>query len=130
VAYVLVVDDEPSILAVMKRVLENGGLEVLEVADGKKCQAAVAARLPDAVVLDILMPEQDGLETLRALRGLHPELKILAISGGASGQQFDWLHFAKHLGANAVLEKPFSGEMLLKAVRALLPRGAQAGGAA
>ena len=111
----------------MKRVLEKGGFEVLEAADGKKCQAAVAARLPDVVVLDILMPEQDGLETLRPLRGLYPGLKILAISGGALGQQFDWLHFAKQLGADAVLEKPFSNETLLATVRSLLSNHAQAG---
>jgi CheY-like chemotaxis protein len=111
----------------MKRVLEKSGFEVLEAADGKKCQEAVAERLPDVVILDILMPEQDGLETLRALRGLYSELKILAISGGALGQQFDWLHFAKQLGADAVLEKPFSNETLLNVVHSLLSSHARAG---
>jgi len=119
-AYVLLVDDEQSFRSVIAASLRHAGYEIGEAENGKQCEAAVNERRPDLVILDVLMPEQDGVETLRALRRRYPDLKILAISGGAFDRGLDWLDIAKQFGADAVLAKPFSNRALVAEVKRLL----------
>lgn len=118
--YVLVVDDDEPFRSVIAASLRQAGYEVGEAEDGKQCEVAVARRQPDLVILDVLMPEQDGLETLRVLRGRYPDLKILAISGGTIDRGLDWLRVATQLGANAGLAKSFTNSAFLAEVKRLL----------
>jgi len=73
----------------------------------------------DLVITDILMPGQDGLETITKLRQRNPQVKIIAISGGGQRVRIDLLHVAVLLGAQRTLHKPFRPQELLEVVREL-----------
>jgi CheY-like chemotaxis protein len=81
-ASILIIDDEPEVLRVLKKVLEGAGHSVTEAADGKTALRWFAGRPTDLVVTDIYMPEMDGLEFLMRLREAFPETPVVAISGG------------------------------------------------
>jgi two-component system response regulator MprA len=116
---ILVVDDEPAVRTALRRALEQAGYEVDLAGDGADALAAVAARPPDAVVLDVLMPALDGLETCRRLRADGNEVPVLmltardAVSDRVAGLD---------AGADDYLVKPFALEELLARLRALLRR--------
>ena len=78
-------------------------------------------RRPDIVVLDILMPGHDGIETIRDLKVSHPGVAIIAMSGGGMIDCATYLRMATVLGAHATLTKPFSFPQLLSLVLALSP---------
>jgi CheY-like chemotaxis protein len=101
----------------------------VEARDGREAVELFRARRPDLVLLDLYMPEQDGFETLRVLRGEFPASRIIAISAGwnvpnleVSGElaEVDILELAKHAGADHVLEKPLDPDVLSAAVAAVL----------
>ena len=71
----------------------------------------------DLMIIDLVMPEREGLDTMMRLRESHPDLPIVAMSGAFGGR---FLHSASMLGARATLSKSFSGEDLLHAVRTVL----------
>lgn len=109
VKMVLVVDDDAQMRAVLRHILRRGGYSVDEAADGDKAVARIEARGGDyaAVVMDIIMPNREGIETILYLRRLYPALRIVAMSGGARGHDFDPLKLARDCGANFVIAKPF-----------------------
>ena len=117
---VLVVDDDPSIRALIRLYLEGGGYAVIEAGDGRQAMKRFAGQLPDLVVLDIFMPEMDGLEVLQVLRGHCQTCRVMAISGGSAKIGMDLLGHATIFGADAVLEKPFGEATLLDKVAALI----------
>ena len=87
-AYVLVVDDEAAIRDSLHMILEYEGYRVEEAGNGSQALSKVAERAPDAIVLDIKMPEMDGLELLKALRERGYEMPVLMISARADIQHF------------------------------------------
>src|ERR1035437_6242236 len=116
-ARILVADDEAGVRRFLRAVLEEGGYEVVEAADGKQAlQEALAGRV-DLVITDLVMPEQGGIEIIQALRRDVPGVGIIAISG-AVGSQF--LKTALLLGADAGLSKPVSADLLLARVAEVL----------
>lgn len=118
---VLVIDDDELVLATLVDALRTAGFEVATAANGRIGVDLLETTSVAAVVTDILMPEQEGLETIREIRRRHPRLGILAISGGgASGIDTQLLRFARKLGADRALPKPFSASELVSAVRGLL----------
>ncbi len=119
-AFILVIDDDPAIRDSVQTLLGLDGHEVTAACNGREGEAAIRRRQPDLVILDIFMPEQDGLETIRNLRGSHPDLKILAISGSGDLQLERALAFAREFGADAALSKPIPRDGLRAAVCALL----------
>lgn len=74
------------------------------------------------VVADLIMPEKEGLETIRDMRRLAPEMPIIAMSGGGRSSPQGYLHVAAQMGASQILAKPFSFQELLDAVSAALGR--------
>jgi two-component system, chemotaxis family, chemotaxis protein CheY len=118
-ARILVVDDHPLVRKAMRDVLLAAGHDVLEAQNGREAEAAVATGAPDLVLLDIMMPEQDGIETIIALRRTYAGLRILAMSAGGHGR-LDFLTAAKTFGADAVLQKPFDGPQLVATIDAVL----------
>jgi len=80
----------------------------------------------DLMITDLFMPQQDGLETILALRRMNVHLPIIAMSGGGSAAQFDMLRTASLFGAARVLMKPFRVEEVLAVIRELLPPAAPA----
>lgn len=104
----------------METALTNSGYLTVEAANGREALAVFDPGKIDAVVLDIIMPEMEGFETLRALRRIHPDIKVLAISGGGQIGPQDYLVMAKKLGAQETLEKPFTYDALHSAMNRLL----------
>lgn len=120
-ATILVTDDEALIRLTIRKMLEKEGHRVLEACDGKQAEAVTAEVKIDLLITDIIMPEQEGIETIMAIRKTQSELPILAMSGGGRNANLDYLVTAELLGANATLCKPFGKDALIQAVNALLP---------
>lgn len=119
-AKILVFDDEPSILLMLKKMLEKEGHEVDLALNGRDGMELFEKNIPDLVITDIIMPEKEGLETILELRKKHPSLKIIAISGGGRIGPEGYLPSAKHLGANMVFQKPLVPKEFVAAVAILL----------
>jgi len=117
-AQILVIDDEPQVRRLIQNILERAGHDVTEAADGLQGLTAARETRPDLVVTDILMPNKEGIETIRELRREVPKLPILVISGDPGSALY--LEMAKLLGAHAALTKPFRAADLMQAVADLL----------
>ncbi len=114
---ILVVDDELSIRLLMRRVLQKAGYEVVEAANGKAALAQIREGRVDLIITDLVMPEQEGVETIRRLRESHPQIKVVAMSGAFGGRL---LQTASLFGAQATLMKPVSPATILQVTRELL----------
>jgi two-component system NtrC family sensor kinase len=110
---VLIVDDDPQIRKLCRLTLQEKGYGVQEATNGKKALAAIEEGNCDLIVLDLSMPDMDGIEFLMAVRAELPKLKIIVMSGFMGGTM---LPTAKLLGGAATLPKPFSPESLLSLV--------------
>ena len=116
---VLVVDDDRAVRDSLRRSLEFNGYEVVLAADGAEGLVAVGAHHPDVVVVDVMMPRRDGIETTRALRAAGNDVPILVLTArDAVGDRVEGLD----AGADDYLTKPFALEELLARLRALLRR--------
>jgi DNA-binding response OmpR family regulator len=118
---ILVVDDDELFRRMLRSTLERAGYSVVEASDGDEAIRLVRAQPPSAVVLDLIMPNREGLETLSELGRLGTKLPVIAISGGGRLNPESYLSMARGLGAAETLEKPFEPGELLEKVRALLP---------
>ena len=119
-ATILVVDDDALVRESIRRVLEKSGHTVTEAPDGKVALRHFAGNPTELVVSDVYMPDMDGIEFLMRLREAFPEVKTLMISGGGKLSSENVLDAASLLGADRVLDKPFSLEELQEAVEAVL----------
>ena len=118
-ARILVVDDEPEIRIMLRQMLEESGHEVEEATNGEEASLLFRKSPADAVILDIVMPVQEGIETIIELRRDFPEAKIIAISGGARIAPDSYLQIAKRIGALHTFSKPFDKNEMLSAVNSL-----------
>ncbi|MGI8901552.1 MAG: response regulator transcription factor [Nocardioides sp.] len=117
--HVLVVDDDRAVRDSLRRSLEFNGYVVSLAGDGAEALATIAVRPPDALVIDVMMPRLDGIETTRALRSTGNDLPILVLTARDSvGDRVEGLD----AGADDYLTKPFALEELLARLRALLRR--------
>ncbi len=120
--FVLVVDDDPVFREIARALLAGAGHEVAVAEDGIKALRLVEARPPDLAVLDMLMPNRDGIETLGDLRRQWPQVKVIMVSAGARLLSPEaLLHSARALGADATLGKPLDPARFLELVASLLP---------
>lgn len=116
---ILVVDDEPLVLRLLTQVLTCAGFDVQALNNGVGVVAALQKGGIDLMIIDLVMPDQEGLETIMLVRERHLSVPIIAMSGAFGGQL---LKAAIALGAQGTLLKPFSTWDLLQAVdRALGP---------
>jgi two-component system alkaline phosphatase synthesis response regulator PhoP len=120
-AKVLVVEDEPNMVAGLRDNFEFEGYEVITARDGVEGLEAALVESPDVVVLDVMMPRLSGLEVCRQLRAKRPSLPIIMLT--ARGQEVDKV-VGLELGADDYVTKPFSIRELLARVKALLRRSA------
>jgi CheY-like chemotaxis protein len=116
---VLIADDDEDILALVRATIERSGHEVMAVADGAAALSAMAERRPDLAVLDIAMPELDGLEVLRRLRADDETRDLPVILLTAQAQAAD-VERGFATGASAYVRKPFSPRDLATRVDDLL----------
>jgi PAS domain S-box-containing protein len=112
---ILVVDDEPSVRKLIAGILADCGYSVAEAVDGDSAIQRAQRQAPDLIIMDLVMPNREGIETIRHFHKTFPCLPIIAMSG--NGQ---YLEPAKGLGASAVLVKPFDAGHLLSAVRTVI----------
>ena len=119
-ARILVMDDDALLRGALRVALEAAGYEVLEAADGDAGLRLQREQGADLVLVDIFMPQRDGLEVIRALRAETPQPKIVAMSGGGRTGQVEVLRAAAGLGASRTLLKPFEPRALLQVIRELL----------
>jgi len=113
---ILLIDDEPRMREMIRSMLESEKFEVIEASNGVVGLAQFKRHRPALVITDILMPEKDGIETLREMRALDPKARIIAMSGGGRAKYTNFLTIAQEFGATEVLEKPFRREQILAAV--------------
>lgn len=111
---ILIVDDDSEVRQVLRAMLEAAGYVVAEASNGHQALAECRKHSVRLMITDLVMPEREGIETIKAARQTHPELRIIAISGAFGGE---YLRIAKLLGADAALPKPLRMDALLEAVR-------------
>ncbi len=106
-ADILLIDDEELFRDVLASALERQGHTVRQAGDGVAGLKMYRAQPADLVITDIVMPEKEGLDTIRDLRRDFPKARIIAMSGGLAQDAKLYLHMAERFGALAVLAKPF-----------------------
>jgi DNA-binding response OmpR family regulator len=117
---ILVVDDDLDMLRRLGAAFAVAQYEVHAATDGDVALKRFEAVRPDLVLTDILMPTREGLETIVAMRRARSDVKIIAMSGGGRIGAHEFLNLARHLGADAVLAKPFRLSDMLELVRRTL----------
>ena len=118
---VLLVDDDDLVRATLATALADGGFTVIEAVNGHEAieQLDRSASI-DIVVCDILMPDMDGIETLREVSRRWPKLPILMMSGGDRSGWTDALGMASQLGASSTIRKPFTARELIERINSML----------
>ena len=122
---ILVVDDEPDILNLLEYNLKKAGYRVFLAKDGPLAIEAAGGKGPDLIILDIMLPDMDGLEVLRRLKASEATRDIPVIMLTAKGEEVDRV-VGFELGAEDYITKPFSPRELLLRVRAVLKRASEA----
>lgn len=117
---VLLIEDDPEVRQTVRRMLESWKLVVIEAENGLIGLALFRDHRPSFVITDIVMPEMDGIEALRALRAIDPDAVVIAMSGGGDDKYPNPLALARELGVVAALEKPFRRQQLRDAVDRIL----------
>jgi CheY-like chemotaxis protein len=116
-ARILVVDDQEGVRGFLRIVLEEGGYEVFEAENGKQALRRALSERVDLITTDLGLLEEEGIETIRALREEEPGVGLIAISGAYEGKL---LEVARLLEADAMLSKPLSAALLLSTVAEVL----------
>ncbi len=119
-ATILVIDDEDVDRLLVAELLRAEGHEVVEAANGVEGITANDKMEFNLLITDIMMPEKDGIETIKEINQNSPDMKILAISGGGAFGDLTSLKMAEFLGADSTLTKPISAESLIASVNELL----------
>jgi CheY-like chemotaxis protein len=119
-ASILIADDDPTVRMIACEMLRDGDYAIIEAADGDLAMQVIERVPIDLVVLDLLMPNRDGLEVIRTIRQSHPGIRILAISSGGRASAVSYLETARVFGADEVMAKPLRMVSFVAAVERLL----------
>ena len=111
-----VVDDDDGVRKTIALNLREMGFDTVEVADGRRVADVLSRHPVDVLLVDMIMPDKDGIEVIRDAREAWPNLRIVAVSGGGAIGADLYLNLASHVGADACLSKPFSDATLRAAV--------------
>ena len=124
-ACILIIDDDIAIRSVLLLLLEREGHQTIVAENGRRGLDILETRDVDLLIIDVFMPEMDGLETIRLVRQIKPNLPIIVMSGGAQqlGSIPDYLSMATKLGAIESVRKPFKPQELMAAVTGCLGPG-------
>lgn len=113
----MIVDDDQSVRQLLAAILDDAGYATAQAENGRDALALLQSAHFDLVITDLVMPEQEGIETIKLLRRDFPDVKVIAMSGAFGG---DYLRIAGYLGAHQTLQKPVSVDALLQAVKIAL----------
>jgi DNA-binding response OmpR family regulator len=119
-ARILVIDDDALLNTMVLQMLRQAGYEAIGAPDGNVGLKMLAAQPFDLIITDIVMPEKEGLETIREIRKSGRKIPIIAISGGGKISAESYLPLARNFGADYTFQKPFDKEPFLAAVRECL----------
>jgi DNA-binding response OmpR family regulator len=119
-AHILVIDDDIAVRRTVQLALEQEKYEVICASDGDEGLRAYAKKAPRLVIVDIFMPNKDGIETIMKIRASDATTPIIAMSGGGHIVYDNFLDMARSLGASEVICKPFEREDLTAVVSRLL----------
>ncbi len=119
-ANILIVDDNAQVRRMLGMMLKKTDHQLQEAPDGIQALAHINAHPTDLAIVDILLPEKDGIETIEEIRKTRPDIKIIAISGGGRVAPREYLQMARILGAERTIAKPIEAAELQQAVRELL----------
>ncbi len=119
-ALILIIDDDDIIRRMLRLMLTKAGYDVLDAADGKEGIELFRENNVDLVITDLIMPEKEGLEMIMELKTDFPDVKIIAMSGGAQMGPEGYLQLADALGAQQTLKKPIARQELLGAIAEIL----------
>jgi two-component system, chemotaxis family, chemotaxis protein CheY len=117
---ILVIEDNAIVRNTMMRILQSAGYTVVTANDGLQGVDVFRKELPDLVISDIIMPQQEGIGTIRQILAEYPGTKIIAISGGGRIGNTDFLSIARKMGAIDALPKPFDPDDLLGRIKTCL----------
>jgi DNA-binding response OmpR family regulator len=116
---VLVIEDDSDLREMLETLLRRAGYRVSAAENGRDGMRVVRDESIDIVVTDILMPVQEGIETIAELKRRYPKVRVIAMSGGGIVQPEDYLQTAELFGAEMTISKPFEPGDLLQALRFL-----------
>jgi CheY-like chemotaxis protein len=119
-ARILIIEDDKPVGESLVEMMQSVGHQAALAANGAEGLKLYPGFEPDLVITDLLMPEVEGMETIRRLRTAQSDLPIIAISGRQRYRDIDYLSIAKNLGADFALSKPVSPAILMLAVSELL----------
>jgi two-component system, chemotaxis family, chemotaxis protein CheY len=119
---ILLIDDDASVRQVVSEMLRLAGHDVAIAENGRVALERLGEQTFDLVITDLIMPEQEGIETISEIRRRDRSMPIIAISGGGRLGPGDYLETARYLGADATLAKPFARQELIATVDSLLKR--------
>lgn len=111
---ILLIEDHPGIARTIEAILAAAGHDAVLASNGRIGAGLLADGGFATMITDIMMPEQDGLETIRQFKVQRPDLKVIAISGSDSFGGLDYLPVARQFGAVATLRKPFQPLNLIR----------------
>lgn len=117
---ILVVDDEAGIRELASRALSAAGCEVVTAGDGREALKLMAATHIDLAIVDMVMPEKEGVETILEFKARWPDRKIIAISGGGRLGPQTYLKLADAFGADVTMNKPLAFAQLVQTAAELL----------
>lgn len=117
---VLIIDDDPALLRLMSMAFQQAGFATVAADNGRQGVRMAGAHRPDLVVTDIVMPDVEGIGAIRAIKQVARPPKVIAISGAGRTRGADYLGWARHLGADAVLAKPFRMSELMKISKSVI----------
>jgi DNA-binding response OmpR family regulator len=121
---VLLIDDDEVVRGMLTKALTIAGFAVIEAADGLQGVDLARSTDVDIVVTDLVMPVQEGVETILTLRRERPKLPVIAISGGVSNSKL-YLDIAGKIGAKRILPKPFTPKEFISLIRQVLEEEAR-----
>jgi len=117
---ILIIDDDSTMRQTIRTILEEDDYNIAEAYDGQHASKYLQAHVVDLIIVDIIMPEKDGIEVIIETTEKYPHTKILSFSGGGLIDADSHLHTAQELGADQTLVKPFKNNDLIDKVHQLL----------
>ncbi len=120
VKQILIIDDDPSVRSVIRRTMQRAGYVTEEASHGKEALRTIEEKEIDLAIVDIIMPEKGGIETLMEIKKKHPNIKTIVISGKVDTHADSFRTLVTQFGSTKILEKPFEMDELKEAVGSAL----------
>lgn len=119
-ATILLVEDDPLVSDMLKQILQRASHDVIIANNGDEATDFLKKRMPDILITDIIMPKKSGITLITEIKTRHPDLEVIAISGGGRLDPSGYLDLSESLGASVSFEKPIDNSALLMAIDLLL----------